>query len=167
LRKFIVGVVVGALLTVVVPVAAEQINKKVTATVRSDFSVELDGKKVDLKNSPLAYDGSSYLPVKEISTLLGKDVDFENGVIKIITKDGEYPMYPLPDPDPENARSKLEGDIVSLKFRLVGYASDLKDATDPVKISEINTKVAIAEKELKESEEKLEEFFKKHPELRR
>lgn len=85
MKKFMTGIIAGALLVTALPVAAEEITKKVTATVRGDFSIELDGKQVTLEHSPLAYNGFSYLPVRELAHLLGKEVDFKDGVIQIST----------------------------------------------------------------------------------
>jgi len=89
MKKLFIGIILGALLATAVPAAAEEINKRITATVRADYTVELDGKKVELNNHPLAYDGSSYLPVREVANLLGKDVDFKDGVIKLNTPKAE------------------------------------------------------------------------------
>ncbi|MGI2295120.1 stalk domain-containing protein [Paenibacillus sp. GXUN7292] len=85
MKKVALGIIIGIFLVTAIPAAAEEINKRVTATVRNDFTVEVDGKKAKLENAPLAYDGSSYLPVREVANLLGKEVDFKDGVIKLNT----------------------------------------------------------------------------------
>lgn len=85
LKYLFVGLLAGILVATAGQSFAASVIEKVTATVRADYSVELDGKKAELKNAPLAYDGNSYLPVREIANLLGKDVDFEDGVIKLDT----------------------------------------------------------------------------------
>lgn len=85
MKKVIIGFVAGVVCATAGTAAASTAIQKITASVRSDFNVELDGVKVDLKNDPLAYNGSSYLPVKEISELLGKEVNFKDGVIQITT----------------------------------------------------------------------------------
>ncbi|MHA7967686.1 stalk domain-containing protein [Paenibacillus sp. CAU 1782] len=83
MKKMIIAFAAGALFATAGTAAATTVIDRVTASVRTDYSVELDGQKVALKNAPLAYNGSSYLPVKEISELLGKEVSFDSGVIKI------------------------------------------------------------------------------------
>lgn len=85
MKKFVIGVVVGAFLATAGTAAASTIIEKVTASVRTDYSVEVDGNKIALENAPLAYKGSAYIAVREISNVIGKDVGFEDGVIKIST----------------------------------------------------------------------------------
>lgn len=85
LRMLFIGLIAGVLLATAGTGYAKTIVDKVTATVRGDFNVYVDGKKAELKNAPLAVDGSSYLPVRELAELLGKDVDFKDGDIKIDT----------------------------------------------------------------------------------
>lgn len=86
MKKFIIGVVVGAFLATAGTAAASTIIEKVTASVRTDYTIELDGKKLKLEKAPLAYEGSAYIAVREISTVIGKEVGFDNGVIKINTR---------------------------------------------------------------------------------
>lgn len=89
MKKVIIGFIAGVIFATAGTAVAQTVIEKVTATVRTDFTVELDGEKVELTNNPLAYNGSSYLPVKEISELMGKEVGFEDGVIKISTPTDE------------------------------------------------------------------------------
>lgn len=60
--------------------------EKVEAYLRHDYSVYLDGEKVSLKNPPLIYNGSSYLPVKNISELLDATVQWDNKTSSIHIK---------------------------------------------------------------------------------
>lgn len=83
MKKLFLGIIIGAFLATAVPIAAEQVNKKVTATIRNDYTFMLDGQNVELNKAPLAYDGSAYLPVREMATLIGKEVNFKDGVIKL------------------------------------------------------------------------------------
>ncbi|OUS70306.1 hypothetical protein B1748_29160 [Paenibacillus sp. MY03] len=110
MKKMVLGIVIGAFLATAIPVAAEEINKKVTATVRGDFTVQVDGEQVELKNAPLAYDGNSYLPVRELAVLLGKDVDFVDGVIKLDTPTVEGAVISSKE-DFEAETSRLNGVI--------------------------------------------------------
>ena len=56
------------------------------ATV-SIFKFVVNGEQQQLKNAPIVVNGSSYLPVREVAELLGADVGFDNGTIKLETKD--------------------------------------------------------------------------------
>ncbi|OBR64958.1 hypothetical protein A7K91_05110 [Paenibacillus oryzae] len=83
MKKMIISFVAGAMFATAGTAAATSVIERVTASVRTDYSVELYGQKVTLINASLAYNGSSYFPVIEISELLGKKVGFDSGVIKI------------------------------------------------------------------------------------
>lgn len=100
MKKIIIGFIAGVIFATAGTAMAQTAIEKITAYVRTDFSVELDGQKVELKNAPLAYNGSSYLPVREVSEMLGKEVDFEDGVIKLDT--------PIADPAAEFERRKKD-----------------------------------------------------------
>lgn len=167
MKKFVIGIVVGAILATALPVAADEITKKVTATVRNDFSVEVDGKKADLERSPLAYDGSSYLPVREVATLLGKEVDFKDGVIKLNTP-SNIPILELP---PAEQLQSLEDALVTAVIAIKSDTYDVQKfesgelplTEDQLKI--IKERIAKAEQEAKEIEQKIADLKAKHPEL--
>lgn len=115
MKKIVIAFVAGALFATAGTAVATSVIERVTASVRVDYSVELDGKKVELKNSPLAYNGSSYLPVKEISELLGKEVGFKNGVIKIDTPEAEI-TEPIITDDSQTATP-----VSKMSYEQVGY----------------------------------------------
>lgn len=91
IKYLTIGLVAGALLTTAGTSLADSVHEKVTATIRSDFGLEINGQAVELENAPLAYNGASYLPVRELSELLGKDVDFKGGTITLTEKE-DYDM---------------------------------------------------------------------------
>lgn len=83
MKKVIIGFIAGVLFATAGTAMAQTVIEKVTASIRTDYSVEVDGQKVVLSKAPLVYKGSSYLPIKEMSQIMGKDAEFDNGVIKI------------------------------------------------------------------------------------
>lgn len=91
IKYLLIGLISGVLIATAGTAAAQAVIEKITASVRTDYSVQLDGKKVELKNAPLAYNGASYLPVREVAELVGKEVDFDNGIIKLETPKAETP----------------------------------------------------------------------------
>lgn len=83
MKKVAIGIVIGFLMAMAVPVGAETFKSLVSATLRPDYKLEIDGRSVVLQNPVLASEGKSYLPVREMATLLGKEVEFKDGVIKL------------------------------------------------------------------------------------
>ena len=51
------------------------------------LKIIVNGKEQKLKNSPLLVNGTTYLPVREVAGLLGSNVDFNKGTIKISQKE--------------------------------------------------------------------------------
>ena len=161
MKKIMLGIIIGVLLAISVPVAAEGVMKKVTATIRSDFSIELNGKSVTLKNSPLAYDGNSYLPVREIASLLGTDVDFKDGVIKLDTP-GESPEALLGE---INKAIEIENKNIALfENALKDMNAGVREAT-PEQIAETENLLKLTKESLARIEKRKTELIEKYPEL--
>lgn len=126
MKKMIVGIIIGAFLATAIPVAAEQVNKKVTATIRNDFTLQVDGVNVNLENSPLAFEGKSYLPVAEVARAVGKEVGFKDGVIKLDTIKNEEAESNTPgkpdanvnEVDINNIKSKEDFDKAISKYSI-------------------------------------------------
>ncbi|MBH5316859.1 hypothetical protein I6N90_03415 [Paenibacillus sp. GSMTC-2017] len=111
MKKIIVAFIAGAIFATAGTAMANTIIEKVTASVRSDYKVELDGKSIELKNSPLAYNGSSYLPLKEFAQLLGKEVEFVEGTIMLKSIE-EAPVEEVPEEKLPEEMLKLLDDHV-------------------------------------------------------
>lgn len=80
-RIIVLGAIMGFCFTS--GVYAQDIIQRVDAYLRPDFNVIVNGQKVNLQSSPLIYNDSSYLPVKELASYLGAIVDW-NGNTKTI-----------------------------------------------------------------------------------
>lgn len=76
MKKYVLGVMTGVLLAMPIYTFADNALPQVTAYIRSDLPILLDGEKLELKNPPLIYDGSTYLPLKDTAVALGKDVNW-------------------------------------------------------------------------------------------
>ena len=167
MKKIAIGIVIGAVLATAIPAAAEEVTKKVTATVRNDFSVEVDGKKANLERSPLAYDGSSYLPVREVATLLGKDVDFKDGVIKLNTP-SKIPDLELPPGEQlQSLEDALVVAVISIKSdkQTVQQIESGELPLTEEQLKNVKERLAKAEQKAKEIEQQIADLKAKYPEL--
>ncbi|ALS22321.1 stalk domain-containing protein [Paenibacillus naphthalenovorans] len=121
MKKFIMGVLLGSALTFSVPVFAN--NGEVVATL-TKFKVLLNGKFVELKNDIIVINGTSYVPLREVSNLFGHEVDFdgENGIIGI-ENDGQKHLEKLKNKN--DSEVKLE-DTKQLSDTSGQYIKDLQ-----------------------------------------
>lgn len=84
-------------------------KKNVKVQVRDDFTIVIDGKEQTFQTSagkaiyPLLYDGSTYLPLRAIGQIMGKDVDWDNDTKTVtLTSDG----YTVTDADSFGKKDK-------------------------------------------------------------
>lgn len=120
MKKVIIGFIAGAVFATAGTAAANTIIEKVTASIRTDYSVELDGEKLNLEKSPIAYKGSSYLPLKELGEIFEKEVSFDDGVIKLKSK-GVGPLVDLDNLTKEQydiELERLQGELNSMNMFL-------------------------------------------------
>lgn len=141
MKKIVIAFIAGVIFATAGTAAATTIIERVTASVRSDYSVELDGRITALKNPPLAYNGSSYLPVKEISELLGKEVGFDSGVIKINTPKQIVTEVDRDQRDIETFKATLSVPVESLNWNQI--KSELTIA--PMSIQMLKTSITYGE----------------------
>jgi len=84
-RKYVIGFVLGVLLTLPSAVFADTISnigKRVTA----EFVVVLNNKELPVK--AIVIEGRSYAPVRAIAENLGLSVDFADGQVILTSEDG-------------------------------------------------------------------------------
>jgi len=72
MKKFIAGLIIGLMLTSTVSFAA---NQDISA-VLTNFNFVVNGQAKTISTQPIAYNGTSYLPVRELSNLLGYEVTY-------------------------------------------------------------------------------------------
>lgn len=79
----IIGIMAGVLLATSATAFASGSFTKISALLRPDYSVKVDGKPVEMQNAPIAYNGTTYVPLREAGKILGYKVGFENGTITL------------------------------------------------------------------------------------
>jgi len=82
-RTLIIGMIAGAVLATAGSAYAASAIEKVTAMIRPDYKVVVDGKQVQLKNPPISYNSTTYIPLREAGEILGRTVGFQDGTITI------------------------------------------------------------------------------------
>lgn len=75
MRKYIVGMIFGILLSLSTSVYAEEIKTLIGRAIEGEFPVHINGKT--LSNKAIVIDGTSYLPVREFGEAVGYDVKFD------------------------------------------------------------------------------------------
>ncbi|RXZ79953.1 hypothetical protein EBB07_20560 [Paenibacillaceae bacterium] len=79
LKKYLAGFVCGALFFSGVSYAASgDLTAKIT-----NFKILINGEQQELNNNPVLIDGTTYLPLRDISKTLGYNVEFSKGVISL------------------------------------------------------------------------------------
>jgi hypothetical protein len=74
MRKILIGMLIGASITASTAVFADSTLQKIEAYLNPSLTIKLDGKNIKLKNPPITYDGTTYLPLREVSDNFNKEV---------------------------------------------------------------------------------------------
>lgn len=95
MKKFVTGILVGAGLMLSAQVLADDGLQMIEAYLRPDLLIKLDGKQLELKNPPIIYDGSTYLPLREMAGIFGKDVNWNNDTqtVELGKRDSQKSTY--------------------------------------------------------------------------
>lgn len=84
MKKFIMGLILGAGLTLAFSVSAESIQSLIGKQVDGEATVVLDG--VDLPVKAAIIEGTTYAPVRAVGEAVGKDVDWKGGKVTLDSK---------------------------------------------------------------------------------
>lgn len=109
--------------------AAATVQQQITATLRPDVSVTVDGKKQSLTSQDgsevyaITYNGTTYLPVRAVSEALGKDVDWNQKTQTVVLTtpdwvDGTTGATPAVTPKPSESSTSYQNRINALSNRV-------------------------------------------------
>ena len=104
------GVVAGAVAT----------RQQITAELRPDIGLTLNGQSQTLDKSIIAYNGTTYLPIRNIGELMGLDVDW-NGTTQTVILN-EQTGTTTPTPSPVVSTTPTTGDIGLEKAKSIALA---------------------------------------------
>jgi hypothetical protein len=89
MRKYVIGFIIGVFLTLPTAIFADEVSN-VGKRIAAEVPVILNGKELPVK--AVAFDGTSYAPVRVIAEALGLEVDFQDRKVILtsrIKRDGE------------------------------------------------------------------------------
>src|SRR5690554_5178128 len=91
LKYLIVGFIAGVFAATAITAGASTVYEKFTAVARPDYTLVVDGEQVTLKTPPKTIDGVTHLPIREVATILDKDVKFNSasGTIELKSTESE------------------------------------------------------------------------------
>ncbi len=75
LKDVLIGVIIGCVLMISNPALADTILTKIDV-IFNGINVQVNGKDVEVNS--ILYKGSTYLPMRKVAELVGKDVDWNN-----------------------------------------------------------------------------------------
>lgn len=116
LKYMVVGFIAGVVAATAITAGASTVYEKFTAVARPDYTIVVDGSAAKLNNAPVTINGSSYLPVREVATILDADVSFNSGTIEITTNkesegDKVTEVKPSQQPIEQTSTDGLDGYI--------------------------------------------------------
>jgi hypothetical protein len=83
MRKYVIGFIIGVFLTLPTAIFADEVSN-VGKRIAAEVPVILNGKELPVK--AVAFDGTSYAPVRVIAEHLGLDVDFKDNQVILSSK---------------------------------------------------------------------------------
>jgi hypothetical protein len=91
LKKFVSGVIFGIILATTASVYADEGLQKIEAYLRPTLPITLNGQAVKLEGTPIMYDGSTYLKLRDVAGLTGLQVNWSDATqtVELGTVKGE------------------------------------------------------------------------------
>lgn len=88
MKKFILGLIVGITITASTSAFADTTLQTIEAYLNPSLPITLDGKQLSLNNVPITYQGTTYLPLRDTATIVGKDVNWNESTrtVELISK---------------------------------------------------------------------------------
>ncbi|QOR35951.1 hypothetical protein IMX26_03780 [Clostridium sp. 'deep sea'] len=102
MRKFFravgIGIIIGMML-LAIPGAADSVSKSISVYF-NNVSIQVNGEKTQSDN--FIYNGTTYIPLREVSEILGKQVDYDNNTKTVYITDKNITPTEPPEPEPND-----------------------------------------------------------------
>jgi hypothetical protein len=132
-KQFVLGLLVGSFCVVSTTGFAEDGLQKIEAYLRPSLPITLNGQSIQLDNSPVMVDGSTYLRLRDVSKLTGMGVNWneKSQTVELNTYNSNsnnaaptQTQTPTPD-SPTNASNDIEEIKINAKvFLPLRYGAD-------------------------------------------
>jgi hypothetical protein len=172
MKKIILALMLGLIIGSVSIVAAQ--SETIEATI-SKFNIIVNGEYKQLQSDPLVYQGTTYIPLREIGNLLGYDVTYKADTRTIELNQSE-PNIPeeietvQTEPQPKDEQKEVgegpmeeklpslesvneEINVVKMRIQLVDYLIKNANSTQQQFIDTWNEEKAELENQLEELEQ--------------
>lgn len=114
MRKYLIGFIIGVVITV--PVTAFGQIDNIKAYLNPNVKITVDGEPIQLETTPIIYEQTTYLPLREISEkVMGMSVGWnqETSTVELTTEEA----WPTTDV----TKRKIEGEEMEIDFSDRGY----------------------------------------------
>ncbi|MBP1905509.1 hypothetical protein J2Z32_002139 [Paenibacillus turicensis] len=148
MKKFITGIVVGALLFGAIPAFANSVKSLIGTKVTGIYAVEQDGKKL---TDGVVLNGSAYVPVRVIAEATGTGLTVEGKTI-ILEGKSKLPQQPIIN---NTKRDELIEDLKSREVHTARYKEVIKQTEDEIAETQDKTKIEGLEAYKKDIQERL------------
>lgn len=143
MKKFVMGLIVGIAIATTGSIYADEGLQKIEAYLRPTLPITLNGAAVTLESSPVMYDGSTYLKLRDLAALTGLLVNWNDAtqtvelgkseVVGTVTEIPQTIPVILTEPGPQESETKSEIKPTHLKkivFNLDKTITKDNDAND-------------------------------------
>lgn len=153
MRKFLTGLLVGALIMVPVSAFAKNAVESISAYLNPNVKITLDGEPLELENTPIVYEQTTYLPLREIAeNIMGFEVAWnqETSTVELLS-----------EPADEQEVAEIENRMPDFRKNRPDYAAlFVKD--DSLEIESIEAKISQINVEMRQFQYALD-YERKYP----
>lgn len=90
MRKYLIGFIIGVVITVPVTALSQTAVDNIQAYLNPNVKITVDGEPLELENTPIIYEQTTYLPLREISEkVMGMSVGWnqETSTVELTTEE--------------------------------------------------------------------------------
>ena len=88
-KKSMTAIVMAGVLGVSVAAGAAAVRQKISAELRPDITLKVNGQVQELEKEAISYQGSTYLPVRAVGEAMGMEVDWDSKT-QIVSLNGSW-----------------------------------------------------------------------------